>query len=149
MDKVVVRELKLEDCEGVAAVAYRCLPERLTKEMIEDVLRYNHNHFFVAVDGLSGGIIGFSGMMQIVDEAELLYIAVMPEYRKRQVGQQLLDCVISTAQKGNSYRVLLEVRESNEGAASFYRKNEFRQIATRKEYYTNPIEDAIIMEKII
>ena len=149
MNNICVLPMEREHCEQVAQVAKNNLPERLSLESLLDVLRYEHNHFYLAYDNQKELVIGFAGMMIIVDEAELLYIAVEPPYRNQGIGQLLMDQVIDEAKNHHAKRLLLEVRESNRVAQSFYRKNDFDVIAGRKEYYKNPTEDALIMERII
>ena len=141
--------LKLEYCEMVAEIAAKCLPEAWSLESIQDVLRYDNNIYFVARDDKIGKVVAFAGIMVIVDEAELLNIAVIDGYRGQRIAQRLLSRLITSAVERNAYRMLLEVRQSNEAARSFYRKNGFHDIGERKRYYSNPIEDAIIMEKLL
>jgi len=81
----------------------------------------------------------------IEDEAHVGNLAVDPTERRSGVGQMLLDDVIQTARRVGARRVTLEVRESNESARKFYYKNEFMDVAIRKNYYRNPVEDAIVM----
>jgi ribosomal-protein-alanine N-acetyltransferase len=61
------------------------------------------------------------------------------------VGQRLVDDLLETARKRGIVRVTLEVRESNQIARNFYYRNHFIDIAIRKNYYRNPVEDAIVM----
>ena len=92
-------------------------------------------------------IVGFAGIMVVADEAELLNIAVLPDEQGKGVGKRLLGCMLENAGKRNAYRMLLEVRKSNETARSLYEKNGFTVLGERKGYYSNPTEDAIIMER--
>lgn len=149
MDNISVRPLEGKDCEAVAELAKRNLPEKISAETLLDVLKYAYNHFFVVSDKFLGRIVGFAGMMIIAEDAELLYIAVDNIYRKQGIGQYLLEHVMQTAQENQAYRILLEVRESNASAVNFYEKNGFHMISQRKNYYSNPVEDALIMEKCL
>lgn len=125
-------------------LAGRTLPEHITKDMLEDTLRYKYNHFFVARDGEN--IVGFAGMMILADEAELLYIAVDESYKRKGIGTKLMDAVFSVLDEHFVWRLLLEVRKSNEAAQQFYMTREFRIMGERKDYYCHPTEDALIME---
>lgn len=149
MDYIEIFPLKEKDCKEVAALSRKNLPENLTEKMLIDTLKYNHNHFFTAYDMECNRILGFAGMMITVDEAELLYIATDLPYRKKGIGQMLLSQIISVAEKNQSNRLLLEVREHNEDARRFYEKNGFVFLSLRKDYYNNPVENAIIMERKI
>jgi len=92
-----------------------------------------------------GDLVGYSLAVLIEDEAHLGNLAVHPSARRSGVGQRLLDDLMETAEKRGIVRVTLEVRESNEVARKFYYENHFIDIAMRKNYYRNPVEDAIVM----
>ena len=141
--------LELEYCEAVARIAKECLPECWSLDGIRDVLQYDNNIFYVAKDVGRDEIVAYAGIMVIVDEAELLNIAVTQAYRKMGIAQQLIEQLLAMAKQFDAYRMLLEVRQSNQPAIDFYRKNGFSEIAERKNYYSNPIENAIIMERLL
>jgi len=90
-------------------------------------------------------LVGYLLAVLIVDEAHLGNLAVHPSERRAGVGQRLLDDLLETARQKGIARVTLEVRESNQIARKFYYRNEFIDIAMRKNYYRNPVEDAIVM----
>lgn len=138
--------LQLQYCEAVAEIAKESLPEHWSLDGIKNVLRYDNNIYYVARD-LSGKIVGFAGIMLVADEAELLNIAVSGSFRGRGIGQELLTKVLSKASQKGTQRMLLEVRKSNTSAINLYHKNGFVELGERKNYYSNPKEDAIIMEK--
>ena len=139
--------LQMKDCEQVAEIASVSLPEHWSLKGIQDVLRYDDNIYSVARCTENGKIVGFSGIMVIWDEAELLNIAVHPEWRGRGIGQMLLSDMLRKAEEKGAMRLLLEVRKGNETAQSLYRKNLFSEIGERRNYYSNPTENAIIMER--
>ncbi len=74
------------------------------------------------------------------DSLEIIKVGVLPEYRKKQYGNILLDKA-----KEEKKEIFLEVRESNVVAIKFYENNLFEIVGRRKNYYTNPLENAIIM----
>lgn len=141
--------LELEYCNNVAEIAKKCLPESWSLAGIQDVLRYSHNIYYIAKDLDKDEVIGFAGIMIVADEAELLNIAVLEEYRRQGVAQKLLTEMFLRAKSGGAYRMLLEVRKGNLGARQLYDQNHFGIIGERKNYYSNPTEDAIIMEKLL
>jgi ribosomal-protein-alanine N-acetyltransferase len=147
LENVDIVPLNLELCEPVYNLAKKNLPEYWSLQSIQDVLKYESNLFFVAKLKSTGQVVGFAGIMIIIDEAELLNIAVEKEYRNLGIGQQLLDCVLKTALRKGAGRMLLEVRQSNSAAIRLYEKNGFVTISQRKDYYSNPKENADIMEK--
>jgi [ribosomal protein S18]-alanine N-acetyltransferase len=92
----------------------------------------------------SSAVSGFLVALQLGMEWELENIVVAPAERRRGLGQQLLEVLISTARSTNSEAVFLEVRESNAAARSLYEKAGFELIGRRKAYYANPPEDAVL-----
>lgn len=146
MNRIELKPLSLPDCESVAKIAELCLSERWSLESIRSVLQYKNNIYYVAHSIEKSMIVGFAGIMIIADEAELLNIAVLSEFRRQGIGRFLLDQMLSEAARAGAYRLLLEVREGNHAAQQLYQQKHFSQIGTRREYYHNPVEDAIIME---
>lgn len=90
-------------------------------------------------------LVGYSLAVLIEDEAHLGNLAVHPSERRSGVGQKLLDDLLETAVGSGIIRITLEVRRSNENARKFYFRNDFIDVAMRKNYYRNPHEDAIVM----
>ena len=92
---------------------------------------------------------GLATLAQLFDHSEICNIIVAPPYLSKGVGKELLQTCVNIAEKLGLPRMLLEVRESNERAIRFYKKNGFYKIAERKDYYTDPRENAWVMEKTI
>ena len=90
-------------------------------------------------------ILGFAGLWFMADEAHLANIAVREGYREKGVGEQLLISILELAIEQNARFITLEVRESNKAAQALYRKFGFTEVGTRREYYTDNKEDAILM----
>jgi ribosomal-protein-alanine N-acetyltransferase len=80
------------------------------------------------------GTIGFSLFRTVVDESELLLLAVLPDYRRRGVGTQLLEDFLERARNDGVARVHLEVRDGNP-AVAMYRSSGFLPIGRRRNYY--------------
>jgi [ribosomal protein S18]-alanine N-acetyltransferase len=92
-----------------------------------------------------GTLAGYLLAVLIEDEAHLGNLAVHPSERRTGVGQKLLDDLLQTARTSGIERITLEVRRSNESARKFYLRNNFMDVAMRKNYYRNPHEDAMVM----
>ena len=90
-------------------------------------------------------LVGYLLAILIPEEAHLGNIAVHPDRRGRGIGQMLLDDLLATAAQAGVRRVTLEVRESNASARKFYYDNDFIDVAIRRNYYRNPVEDAMVM----
>ncbi len=96
----------------------------------------------------NGKIIGFIVFTIMYEKAEIIDVAVMPDYQGKEVGSKLVEAVIKECIKENCESITLEVRISNYKGISFYRKHGFREISTRKSYYRNG-EDALVMIKMV
>ena len=89
--------------------------------------------------------VGFALAWHAADEVHLLDLAVDPAARRRGVGRELVRAVLSYATETRARLVLLEVRESNEGARALYRSLGFSENGVRRGYYSDNGEDAIEM----
>ena len=105
------------------------------------------NHFYSCfqVAEFDNHIVGFCLLKLLGDEAELLRIAVKKSYRRNNVADRLLSFMLDYSSINNIKSIFLEVRHSNIAAINLYKKHRFTKIGTRKDYYTEPTEDAIIM----
>jgi len=93
---------------------------------------------------LDGEIAGYVVLRKILDEAEILSIAVKPEMRRKGIATELIKNALEEI-KDSVKACFLEVRVSNKQAISFYEKIGFRKVGMRKKYYLLPEEDAILM----
>lgn len=96
-----------------------------------------------------GKLCGFACLMVIDFEAELLNIAVAGSCRRQGVGDMLMRHIIREAERRNVTNIFLEVRQSNTAAQRLYEKHGFDALGVRKKYYTSPIEDAVVMRKVM
>ena len=94
---------------------------------------------FIYVYTISEKVCGYLMVLDSIDFYEILAIATLKEYRNKGIAQELLD-------KIKIKDIFLEVRESNQTAINFYKKNNFKEISIRKNYYSEPTENAIIMK---
>lgn len=89
-------------------------------------------------------LLGYAILMKIIDEAELLNICIDKKFQGKGLGKKLLEFSIKTLK---TQKIFLEVRKSNIAAIKFYEQFGFVQMSKRKNYYKNPTEDALIMQK--
>ena len=94
---------------------------------------------FIYTHIIDNKVCGYLMVLDSIDVNEILVIATVKEYRNKGIAQELLD-------KIKTKDIFLEVRESNQVAINFYKKNKFNQISIRKNYYSEPNENAIIMK---
>ena len=112
-----------------------------TLEQIQADLSQDQTWYALAYDGAE--VIGFIAVQENLFEAEVLQIAVLPSYQGQKIATALFDFLPADKE------IFLEVRESNRPALLFYKKEKFEEIARRKAYYHDPVEDAIIMKREI
>ena len=142
---MTVREITSADLAAVSALDERIFPESpWGQAAFSENLKNSYDHCFLAED--EDGPAGFA-LLRTLDAGELLLIGTAPERRRRGTGQLLLEAVIGCAEACGMSTLLLEVRSGNVPAAELYRNNGFRTILTRRGYYLNPQEDALVMER--
>lgn len=98
---------------------------------------------FVAIE--SENVLGFIATRLITSVIEILNIAVSPLKRRRGTGNLLLQQVLQIAREKQITESWLEVRESNYSAQKFYIFHGYEVVGRRKNYYSNPLDDAILM----
>ena len=94
---------------------------------------------FIYIYLIDDKVCGYLIILDSIDVYEILAIATVEEYRNKGIAQELLA-------KIRIKNIFLEVRESNQTAINFYKKNKFKEISIRKNYYSKPAENAIIMK---
>jgi len=100
--------------------------------------------YVAEVDGV---VVGFVCFRVAGDEAELLNLAVLPSSRRQGIGSRLLAQTLQEAGKRGAIRVFLEVRETNQPALKFYQRYGFSVTTRRREYYSNPPADALVLHR--
>lgn len=112
--------------------------------IVEDFKKSKTSKYYVAT--YNEKIIGYINISIVCDVCDIYSIVVGKTYEQKGVGTYLIEKVIAICQKKDVKKILLEVRKSNTNAISFYKTNGFKKIYERKNYYTNPSEDAYILE---
>ena len=90
-------------------------------------------------------VIGYICAWMVFEEIRFLNLAVHPEFRRMGLARHLISQAITTGIEEGCCRGMLEVRSSNQAARNLYESFHFQPYATRKSYYTNPTEDAMLM----
>jgi ribosomal-protein-alanine N-acetyltransferase len=98
----------------------------------------------LAEDSVSGRAAGFLVGRLAADEAEILNLAVAPEYRRRGIGRRLVAETLAVARQRGARQCWLEVRAANRTARDFYRALGFAETSRRRGYYRNPEDDAVV-----
>jgi [ribosomal protein S18]-alanine N-acetyltransferase len=90
-------------------------------------------------------VLAFLNHWRVADELQIMNIAVDPDQRRRGYGSALLADLLATARTQSITAVTLEVRRSNRGAINLYEQHGFRQVGVRPRYYSDNLEDALVM----
>lgn len=104
-----------------------------------------HPHGVFKVAKLDNKIIGYGGVWLVIDEAHITTVAVAEEFRKRGIGKEIVRQLLEEARQRGMTCSTLEVRASNTPAIKLYENLGFKTIATRKGYYPDNKEDALVM----
>jgi ribosomal-protein-alanine N-acetyltransferase len=142
---LVIRPFGKEDTEAASAIL-RESPEAVgwSASMIKDLLATTGVSGFIATrDGRATGLI--LGR-EVLDEGEILNLAVAKGDRRQGEGTALSRQIMNSFAARGVQRVFLEVRESNLGAIAFYERLGFRRVGRREGYYQQPAETALILE---
>ena len=116
-----------------------------TKEGMFTFLTREDTMFFVVEE--KGRILGYCSMQTVLDEGDILNVAVRSDRQKEGIGYFLVDSMLMLAQAQGISLVHLEVRESNGTARRLYQRLGFVEDGLRKNYYTDPLENAVLMTK--
>ena len=141
----MIRLMQAADVEVVAKIEKSVQSHPWTLKQFEDAVTAYQS----TVIEVQGQVAGFCILQPVLDEANLLLMAIDPAQQGQGLGYQLLEASV-TMLKNNPVQIFLEVRESNQAAIKLYEKSGFHQIDLRKNYYPNANgsrEHAIIMVK--
>lgn len=119
--------------------------ENWSEESYKNMENDSNYTFFKLCDGEK--VIGFILLLYAVDAYEIIRIAVLPEYRGRGIGEKLIKEAVDFIKEKGIENIFLEVREGNAAARKLYEKSGFEECGVRKNYYSNPKENGIIMIK--
>lgn len=129
----------------VAELEKECFSEPWSEEGLSAELTKEEAHFFVYEN--DGSLAGYMGMHIILDECYVTNVAVFHSFRRKGIGEALVKhCIRKSADENCSF-ISLEVRVSNTAAISLYEKLGFLAVGERKNFYSHPQENGLIMTK--
>jgi [ribosomal protein S18]-alanine N-acetyltransferase len=135
----------LSDLDEILAIEVASFTSPWTREMyLAELDNVGVSFCYTARDD-SGKILGFCSFWRVRGELHINNLAVAPEHRRRGVATALLGFVLNEAQKLAVRRATLEVRRSNDAARHLYERFGFAAAGVRRAYYSNPVEDAIVL----
>lgn len=140
-----IEKMTKEHLEAVYTIETECFSHPWSKQSIENELNNDTSLFWVATE--NNDVIGYIGMSIVIDEGYIFNVAVSKNSRKKGVATALINELVTYGKKNNFSFITLEVRESNEPARSLYSKFGFIKVGERKDYYSDPKENAVLMTK--
>ncbi|MDO5410831.1 MAG: ribosomal protein S18-alanine N-acetyltransferase [Lachnospiraceae bacterium] len=145
--EIQIRTMKAEDIAWAAQLEAELFGDAWTEAALMDTLRYRpETNFTAEADGV---IVGYLLFMAAADEGELLRVGVSPKARRKGIASALMSHMESCAVSKGIATIWLEVRESNTAARALYEKTGFIEQGQRKKYYHDPVENAVIMSKVL
>lgn len=132
-----------EQIDGIAAIEAECFSDPWSRETIAGQISGPNHVFLTAVD--ENGVVGYVGLMHVLDEGYISNVAVTGSYRRQSIGDRLITELVRRAKRLDLSFLTLEVRQSNVPAKALYAKHGFVPVGLRKNYYTKPKEDAVLM----
>ena len=144
-----LEEMTKMHVDSVAELEKKTFPVPWSKKAFEDELKNKLAKYIVAIDEESERVIGFGGMWQIINEANITNIAVDEQYRNKGIATAIMNKLEEIAIAEEMIGLTLEVRVSNMKARSLYTKLGYKLEGIRKEYYEDNREDALIMWKYL
>lgn len=129
----------------VAALEKLCFSDPWSEASITSELENPLSLWLIAEE--NGAVCGYVGSQTVLDETDMMNIAVRPDCRRKGIAAALIAELVSRLKARGSRILRLEVRESNLPAIALYKAMGFTQLGLRKNYYRNPKENALILGK--
>lgn len=142
---MIIKKMEKEHLSAVVDIEQNSFTHPWSITSFEEELCKQNSHLFVAID--NDTVVGYAVMSTVLDEGSLLDIAVDENYRRKGVAKALFDKLLDVAKEKELAFITLEVRASNKSARALYEALGFECIAVRKNYYSKPSEDAVLMTK--
>jgi [ribosomal protein S18]-alanine N-acetyltransferase len=144
--EVKQRRMKVEDLPAAAALEQAAGDGRWSAAQLAAELEKKIARYFVALSP-DHKVVGYAGGWIIAPELQMANIVIHPEFRCQGIGRRLLETLITQAKKEGCDHGTLEVRRSNVHAQALYRAAGFQETSVRPRVYTQPDDDAVLMEK--
>lgn len=129
----------------IAALEKLCFSDPWNEDAIGSELNNPLSCWVVALDG--DRLVGYVGAQSVLGWADMMNLAVNPDYRRMGIGERLVTELIDRLKEQKVTCLTLEVRASNVTAIALYDKLGFEQVGRRPNYYFHPKEDALILRK--
>lgn len=143
---ITIEKMSREHLSEVASIEEMVFSLPWSLESLELMLTEQASALVALEDG---HVLGYVGMMCVLDEGQIINVAVHPDARRRGVGRSLMQAAEAYAKERGIVFLSLEVRESNSAARSLYSSLGWEEQGIRKGFYSHPVENACVMTKSI
>lgn len=141
----MINEMNLKDLEDIKDCLLTDFDDFWSYNILKQELENGKSKYFVVKQ--ENEIVGFAGIMLIIDEVNIMNIVVKKDKRNLGIGSLLLEEIIGYSKIHNATSITLEVNEKNIPAIKLYEKYGFKQVGLRKKYYNNE-DNAILMDLV-
>ena len=152
MGEWIIEPATVESLPNILQIEDACFSSPWTRKMLEAELSGNpFAHFLLATQAPSDkagsvSVVGYLCFWVVFEEVRLMNLAVIESMRRKGIARALVMQALEAGVAQSARCAVLELRASNHAAHALYRSLGFRDVTTRPTYYTNPIEDALLME---
>ena len=144
-ENFIIKTARVTDAEVISKIEKECFSLPWSEQAITDFISFPSNIFLCAFS--NDTLCGYISATVVLDEMQIANVAVSKSYRRLGLASMLIEGVLSICQDNKLSILTLEVRKSNTPAIELYKKFGFSIEGSRRNYYTNPVEDAYIMNK--
>lgn len=147
LNSLVIEKMKQEDLDQVMEIEEKSFSDPWDRSFFSQDI--DNPSALPLVAKVSERVTGYVCLWKMLDEIQITNIAVSPHMRRRGIGKQMMEKMLRKAQEEDYRRITLDVRISNQPGIGLYEKFGFREAGRRKNYYRQPPEDALILEKVL
>lgn len=140
---MIIRKMTAADIQFAAEIERLCFVHPWSEQSIKEEMAKENSVFLMAFEEEKP--IGYVGLCTVLDEGYMGNLGVVEEYRRKGIGRALMNELTARCKAMDSAFVTLEVRASNTPAVKLYESLGFLEAGRRKNYYKEPLEDAILM----
>lgn len=142
--EVVIERMRRRHLRGVLRIEERTSSTPWSLGLFLAEVRRPERCYLVALD-VDGRVLGYAGMLFVLGEGHITTVAVDPDVQGSRIGTRLLLVLLRRSLEFGTEGVTLEVRAGNEPALALYRRFGFAPAGVRKDYYSDPVEDALVL----
>ena len=143
-DDIQITPAQPDDLDAILEIEKGSFSDPWSRQGFEDALKYEYSALFAA--RVHDQVAGYCCLYHIMDEGEIVNVAVAEAFRSRGIGKRMLKEMLRFGMSKGVKRFILDVRVGNAPAIKLYRKMGFCPLVLEKNFYESPLEDAWLME---